>query len=73
MERKKYIEFSPERKRNADKAAADYRKNNYYRVNINIPLAKKDAIKAAAEAVGESMNVYILKAIEQRMDTMLLP
>lgn len=40
---------------------------NLDRVSIAMPKGKKDEIKAAAFVVGESMNQYIITAIEQRM------
>lgn len=38
------------------------------RVNLTMPKGKKDAIKAHAEAQGESVNAYINKAIDQRIE-----
>ncbi len=40
---------------------------NLDRVSIAMPKGKKDDIKAAAAAVGESMNQYIINAIDHRM------
>ena len=37
-------------------------------VRIRMPKGKKDDVKAAAVAVGESMNQYIINAVEQRME-----
>ena len=39
----------------------------YDRINFFVAKGKKEKIKEAAEAVGESMNAYINKAIEERM------
>lgn len=41
---------------------------NLDRVSIAMAKGKKDEIKAAATAAGESMNQYIIGAIEQRME-----
>lgn len=41
---------------------------NLDRISIALPKGKKDAVKAAAVAVGESMNQYIINAVEQRME-----
>lgn len=41
---------------------------NLDRISIAIPHGQKDVIKAAAEAQGESMNVYIYAAVVQRME-----
>jgi predicted HicB family RNase H-like nuclease len=43
-------------------------KNNYDRINVTFPKGQKEKIAAAAAAVGESVNGYIKKAIEQRME-----
>ena len=37
-------------------------------VRIRMPKGRKEAIKAAAAAAGESMNQYIITAIDQRME-----
>lgn len=41
---------------------------NLDRISIALPKGKKDDVKAAAVAVGESMNQYIINAVEQRME-----
>ena len=41
---------------------------NLDRVSLAMPKGKKDSIKAAAAAVGESMNQYILAAVDARME-----
>ena len=40
---------------------------NLDRVSIAMPKGMKDTVKAAAAAAGESMNQYIITAIDQRM------
>ena len=50
------------------KAVNKYVKNNYDRINVTFPKGQKEKIAAAAAAVGESVNGYIKKAIEQRME-----
>lgn len=40
---------------------------NLDRVSIAMPKGMKDTTKAAATAAGESMNQYIIGAVEQRM------
>lgn len=37
-------------------------------IRIRMPKGKKDDIKAAATAVGESMNQYVVNAVDQRME-----
>lgn len=41
---------------------------NLDRVSIAMPKGKKDDVKAAAAAAGESMNQYIINAVDQRME-----
>ena len=49
------------------RAVSKYMKENYDVYQIRMPKGKKDDIKEAASAVGESMNQYIINAIDQRM------
>ena len=50
------------------KAVNKYVKNNYDRINVTFPKGQKEIIMQAAEAAGESVNGYIKKAVDQRMD-----
>lgn len=50
------------------KAVHKYVKNNYDRIELTVPKGQKDIIKAAAENAGESLNTYIRKSIDQRME-----
>lgn len=50
------------------KAVNKYVKANYDLYQIKMPKGKKDDIKAVAAAVGESINQYIINAIEQRKE-----
>ena len=61
MAPQKYTEARKEGNRKWDAANLD-------RVSIAMAKGKKDKIKSAADAVGESMNQYIIAAIEQRME-----
>ena len=61
MAPQKYTEARREGNRKWDAANLD-------RISIAMAKGKKDQIKAAAAAVGESMNQYIITAIEQRME-----
>ena len=49
------------------KAVQKYVQNNYDRVVLTMPKGKKEDIKAAAAAAGESMNAYIIAAIDEKM------
>ena len=59
-----------ENKNSAAKIAANNRYNakHYDRINIAVPKGKKDVIKAQAEQQGESVNSYINKAIDEKME-----
>ena len=46
----------------------DYIARTYDRVNLTMPKGRKEGIQAKADAQGESVNAYINKAIEQRME-----
>lgn len=50
------------------KAVHKYVKNNYDRIELTVPKGQKDIIKAAAENAGESLNTYVRKSIDQRME-----
>lgn len=43
----------------------DYISRTYDRVNLTMPKGQKEAVKAHAEAQGESLNAFINRAISQ--------
>lgn len=45
-----------------------YRDKNIKRIPLDVPKEKYDEIKAAATAAGESVNGYIKKAVDDRME-----
>jgi hypothetical protein len=47
----------------------DYAKNNLKRIPLDVRKDKYEEIKAASAAVGESVNGYIKKAVDLRMET----
>ena len=61
MSPQKYTDARKEGNRKWDAANLD-------RVSIAMAKGKKDDIKAAAAATGESMNQYIVCAIDQRIE-----
>jgi len=61
MTPRKYTEARKEGNRKWDAANLD-------RVSIALPKGKKDEIRAAALAAGESMNQYIIAAVDARME-----
>ena len=45
-----------------------YAKNNLKRIPLDVQKEKYEEIKAAAESAGESVNGYIKKAVDERME-----
>lgn len=45
-----------------------YQDKTYEKITLRVHIGERDVYKAAADAVGESVNGYIKKAIEQRME-----
>ena len=50
------------------KANAKYLKESVEDIRIRVPKGQKDIIKAAAENAGESLNTYVRKSVDQRME-----
>ena len=50
------------------KAVSKYMKENYDMYQIRMPKGKKDAIRAHAEARGESVNAFINRAVDETME-----
>lgn len=53
--------------KNSPESINRYMQKAYDRLNVLVPKGRRDEIKAAASAAGESMNQYIVTAIDQRM------
>lgn len=51
------------------KATEKYRQANYKRIPLDVPKEKYDQIKTAADAAGESVNGYIKKAVDARIES----
>lgn len=51
------------------KAQYKYAKKHLKRIPLDVSLSKYDQIKTAADNVGESVNGYIKKAIDERLNT----
>ena len=49
------------------KAVAKYMKNNYDEIKIRVEKGKREIIRQASDAYGESVNVDNKKAVDQRM------
>ena len=46
----------------------EFNKRNYDRIEIKVSKGRKAVIKAAATAAGQSVNEFIAKAIDERME-----
>ena len=46
----------------------EFNKRNYDRIEIKVPKGRKAVINAAATAAGQSVNEFIAKAIDERME-----
>ena len=46
----------------------EFNKRNYDRIEIKVPKGRKAVIKAAATAAGQSVNEFIAKAIDERLE-----
>ena len=49
-------------------AVHKYVKNNYDRIELTVKKGRKEEIKAAAAAAGESVNEYIIRAVDARIN-----
>lgn len=45
-----------------------YVKANYDRINVTFPKGRKDEIKAIADTQGQSVNAYIISAVDEKME-----
>lgn len=52
------------------RATAKYSKKAYERLYIRVKMGEKDAIINSAEKAGESLNEFITKAIQERIERM---
>lgn len=50
------------------KAVNKYVKNNYDRINVTFAKGRKEEIKAHAESHGESVNAFIVRAVNEAME-----
>ena len=50
------------------KATNKYKRENYSRVTVMLkPKSKKEEIQEHAAAIGESMNTFLIRAIDEQM------
>lgn len=59
-----------ERKNSEKRIATNNRWTNahYDRINIAVPKGRKDEIKALADTRGQSVNAYIISAVDEKME-----
>lgn len=50
------------------KATTKYEAAKYDKVLVRMPKGQRAEVQAAADAVGESLNGYIVSAVKQRME-----
>lgn len=50
------------------RAVSKYMKENYDEIKLRVPKGQKDAIKAHADTMNESVNGFINRAIEKQME-----
>ena len=50
------------------KAVAKYNAAKYEQIQIRVPKGKKAAIQECAQARGESLNAFIVRAIDEAME-----
>ena len=60
--------MSDKGKFNQVKYQNEYNRQNYDRFSLMLPKGKKELIKEAAKAVGLSMNEYINKIIDEKLN-----
>lgn len=53
---------------NKKKCTAEYKKKNYKRVPLDLNHSKYDEIKDRADTLGETVNGFIKKAIDDRLE-----
>ncbi len=51
------------------RASNKYNAKAYDRLAIQVKKGRKSEIQAAAQKQGESLNAYVVKAVEQRMES----
>ncbi len=50
------------------RAVRKYKEANYDRVELSVPKGRKEELKAHAAARGESLNIFINRAIEETVE-----
>ena len=50
------------------KAVHNYVRNKYDRINLTVPKGRKAEIQNAAEESGESLNAFVVGAVDERIE-----
>jgi len=50
------------------KAVHKYVREKYDRINITVPKGRKEALQTHAEVAGQSLNAYVVQAIDERVE-----
>ena len=50
------------------KAVAKYMKENYDEIKVRVAKGQRERIKAAADSSGQSVNGYIVEAVNEKME-----
>lgn len=50
------------------KAVHKYVREKYDRINITVPKGRKEVIQDHADAVGQSLNAYVVQAVDERVE-----
>ena len=50
------------------KAVAKYNAANYERIELRVPMGKKETLRSHAESKGESLNSFINRAIDETIE-----
>lgn len=61
--------LSEEAKKHKVNVSIAYAKKNYKRIPLDVRIEKYEEIKAAAEQAGETVNGFIKKAIDEKLNS----
>ena len=59
--------------RAAQAAVQRYEAKAYDKILVRVPKGRREEIQAAAEAVGQSVNAYIVEAVDRRIRGQISP
>ena len=50
------------------KAVHKYVREKYDRINITVPKGRKEVLQTHAESVGQSLNAFVVQAVDERVE-----